>query len=207
MTTLEVTLTLPDKLAQAARQAGLLTGSALERLIEQALQRQAGQQLLDAMQRLRDANTPPLTEDDVAAAVATDTNVVVSGLLWLGTPGRLLEAAATGQVTLYTSPALIAELSATLAYDKLAHRVQRSGLTHRELLQRYLNVAILVQPTAVPRVVPNDPDDDHVLACALAAHADLIVSGDRKHLLPFGSYEGIPIVSAAEALRRIEMST
>jgi cytochrome P450 len=70
MTTLEVTLTLPDQLAQAARQAGLLTGSALERLIEQALQRQAGQQLLDAMQRLRDANTPPLTEDDVAVAVA-----------------------------------------------------------------------------------------------------------------------------------------
>ena len=70
MTTLEVTLTLPDQLAQAARQAGLLTGGSLERLIEQALQRQAGQQLLDAMQRLRDANTPPLTEDDVAAAVA-----------------------------------------------------------------------------------------------------------------------------------------
>jgi hypothetical protein len=70
MTTLEVTLTLPDQLAQAARQAGLLTGSALERLIEQALQRQAGQQLLDAMQRLRDAKAPPLTEADVAEAVA-----------------------------------------------------------------------------------------------------------------------------------------
>jgi uncharacterized protein len=110
-------------------------------------------------------------------------------------------------VTLYTSPVLIAELSATLAYDKLAQRVQRSGLTHRELLQRYLNVAILVQPTAVPRVIPNDPDDDHVLACALAARAELIVSGDHKHLLPLGSYEGIAIVTPAEALRRIEAPT
>jgi uncharacterized protein len=142
-----------------------------------------------------------------AVKLVTDTNVVVSGLLWLGTPGRLLEAAATGQVTLYTSPALIAELSATLAYDKLALRVQRSGLTHRELLQRYLNVAILVQPTAVPRVVPNDPDDDHVLACVLAAHANLIVSGDRKHLLLLGSNEGIPIVTPAEVLRRIAATT
>jgi Xaa-Pro aminopeptidase len=70
MTTLEVTLTLPDPLAQAARKAGLLNGTAIERLIEQALQREAGKQLLDAMQRLRDAPAPPLTEADVAAAVA-----------------------------------------------------------------------------------------------------------------------------------------
>jgi putative PIN family toxin of toxin-antitoxin system len=135
--------------------------------------------------------------------LVTDTNIAVSGLLWLGNPGRLLEAAAAGQVTLYTSPALVAELSSTLAYDKLAERVQRSGLSHRELLQRYLNVVILVQPTAVPRIVLDDPDDDQVLACALAAQADLIVSGDRKHLLPLGSYEGIDIVEATEALRRI----
>jgi len=55
---------------------------------------------------------------------------------------------------------------------------------------------------SVPRVVRNDPDDDHVLACALAAQANLIVSGDRKHLLPLGSYQGIDIVTAAEALKR-----
>jgi cytochrome P450 len=71
MTTLEVTLTLPDQLAKAAQRAGLLTGSALERLIEEALQREAGKQLLDAMQRLRDANAPPLTEADIATAVST----------------------------------------------------------------------------------------------------------------------------------------
>lgn len=135
--------------------------------------------------------------------LVTDTNVVVSGLLWMGAPGRLLEAATTGQVTLYTSATLLAELSATLTYDKLADRIRRSGLTHPELLRRYMNVAILVQPTTVPRIVPNDPDDDHVLACALTAKADLIVSGDRKHLLPLGSYQGIRIVEPATALQLI----
>jgi hypothetical protein len=69
MTTLEVTLTLSDQLAKAAQRAGLLTGSAIERLIEQALQREAGRELLDAMQRLRDAPGPALTEADIAAAV------------------------------------------------------------------------------------------------------------------------------------------
>jgi hypothetical protein len=41
-------------------------------------------------------------------------------------------------------------------------------------------------------------------AAAVAAQADLIVSGDRKHPLPLGSHAGIAIIDAAEALRRIE---
>lgn len=135
--------------------------------------------------------------------LVTDTNVVVSGLLWLGNPGRLLEAAANGQVTLYTSPALVAELRSTLSYNRLARYVQRSGLTLDELVTRYLNVAILVQPSDVPRIVANDADDDQVLACALEAHADLIVSGDH-HLLDLNDYHGILIVKAAEAMQRIQ---
>jgi putative PIN family toxin of toxin-antitoxin system len=131
-----------------------------------------------------------------------DTNVIISGLLWLGNPGRLLEAAAHRRITLYISPVLVAELRATLSYDRLAQRVQRSGLTLDELLTRFLNVAIVLEPASVPQVV-RDPDDDHVLACALVASADLIVTGD-KDLLTLNTYENIPIVTAAEALRRIE---
>jgi putative PIN family toxin of toxin-antitoxin system len=135
--------------------------------------------------------------------LVTDTNVVVSGLLWMGNPGRLLEAAALGHVTLYTSPALLAELTATLNTPKLSRPIVRSGMTLDDLLARYLNVAIVVQPAAVPRVVPNDADDDQVLACALAANAELIVSGD-KHLLGLGGqYQGIRIVAPAEAVQLI----
>jgi len=51
--------------------------------------------------------------------------------------------------------------------------------------------------------VPNDADDDHVLACALAAGAELIVSGD-KHLLDLGGqYQGIPIFTPAQAVQLI----
>lgn len=69
MTTLEVKLNLSDQIAQQAKRAGLLNGRAIERLIEEAVQREAGKKLLDAMQRLRDTNVPPLTEEDVAEAV------------------------------------------------------------------------------------------------------------------------------------------
>lgn len=135
--------------------------------------------------------------------LVADTNVVVSGLLWLGNPGCLLEAAATGRVTLYTSPVLLAELARTLNTPKLTRPIRRSGLTLDDLLGRYLNVAIVVRPDVVPRVVTDDADDDHVLACALTANADLIVSGD-KHLLGLGGvYQGMRIVTPAEAVQLI----
>jgi hypothetical protein len=57
MTTLDVKLNLPDQIAQEAQRAGLLNGHAIGRLIE------------EAMQRLREANLPPLTEQDIAEEV------------------------------------------------------------------------------------------------------------------------------------------
>jgi putative PIN family toxin of toxin-antitoxin system len=135
--------------------------------------------------------------------LVADTNVVVSGLLWLGNPGRLLEAASLGRVTLYTSVALLTELSSTLSRPKLARPIMRSGLTQDDLLGRYLNVVVVVEPSSVPRVVPDDPDDDQVLACALAAQVEMIVSGD-KHLLDLGGhYQNIPIVTPAQAVQLI----
>lgn len=135
--------TPPVRLIDRAGQtrAGLLNGRAIERLIGEAVRREAGKKLLDAMQRLREANVPPLTEEDIAEEVCrargaqgiqdavrcvTNTNVVVSGLLWLGHSGRLLEAAANGRITLYTSPVLVAELRSTLSYNRLTKRVERS---------------------------------------------------------------------------------
>ncbi len=55
----------------------------------------------------------------------------------------------------------------------------------------------------MPHVVANDADDDHVIAAAVAARAELIVTGDRKHLLPIGSHQGIAIVTAREVVDKI----
>jgi len=66
----------------------------------------------------------------------------------------------------------------------------------------YGALSIGVRPTSVPRVVAADPDDDHVIAAAVAAKADLLVSGDR-HLLAIGNHHGIRILTPAEAVRLI----
>jgi predicted nucleic acid-binding protein len=64
----------------------------------------------------------------------------------------------------------------------------------------------VVVPASVPRVVASDADGDHVIAAAVAARAELIVTGDLKHLLPIGSHRGIAIVTAREVVDRIQAS-
>lgn len=64
--------------------------------------------------------------------------------------------------------------------------------------------AIGLMPSDAPRVEPTDPDDDHVIAAALDGTAHLVASGDKRDLLPLGSFEGIPIVTAREAVEWLE---
>ena len=72
-----------------------------------------------------------------------------------------------------------------------------------EHVQDYRRLAYLVEPQPLSAPASRDPDDDHVLACALAARADLIVTRDLD-LLDLKTYQNIPILAAADAVRRIE---
>lgn len=131
-----------------------------------------------------------------------DTNVVLSAMLWNGTPFRLLQRAVEGEVQLFTSPVLAAELREILARPHLAAKLVEKNTTADAVTALYLEFARALSPLSVPRVVPDDPDDDHVVACAVAAKADAIVSGD-KHLLNLREHQGIQIVTAAQAAQLI----
>ena len=133
-----------------------------------------------------------------------DTNIVVAGLLWNGPPQRLLQAAIDGKVDLFSSAVLLDELAHTLGNSKFTKRIESFGTSIAALVSQYTALVSLVAPASVPRVVANDADDDHVIAAAVAARADLIVTGDRKHLLPIGTHQGIAIVTAREVVDRLE---
>jgi putative PIN family toxin of toxin-antitoxin system len=143
----------------------------------------------------------------VAMRIVADTNIVLSGLLWQGPPRRLLELARERKVSLCTSLTLLAELAEVIAREKFAARVRAAGLSAAELVQDYEHLAEIVTPEALPAPVSRDPDDDHVLACALAGKAELIVSGDKRHLLVLGEYQGIPIRTVSDALDALTAST
>jgi uncharacterized protein len=142
----------------------------------------------------------------VAARVVLDTNVVVSALLWGGTPYRLIQAAADGQLVLCTSPVLLEELRRVLERPHLSARLAGLKSSVESALAFYRALALQTAPATTPPIVDTDPDDDNVIAAAIAAKAELIVSGDRD-LLGIGNHQGISIVTPAEALRRLDQTS
>ena len=132
-----------------------------------------------------------------------DTNVLLAGLLWHGPPHALLEHVRAGTVSLVSSPALLAELADVIGRAKFDAILTKSSTSRERSLAQVRQLAELIEPAPLLQPVCRDPDDDEVLALALAAKVNLIVSGDND-LLVLGSFEGVPIIDPAEAVRLIE---
>jgi post-segregation antitoxin (ccd killing protein) len=65
----ELMVKLPDELAQRAKSAGLLTDSAIQRLLEEAMRREAGRRLLQVAEQLHAAGVEPMSEEEIVAEV------------------------------------------------------------------------------------------------------------------------------------------
>ena len=123
--------------------------------------------------------------------VVLDTNVLVSGLLFGGTPGRILTAWSGARFTLVASPDILDEY----------RRVGQELAAGREPLVRALDAllamvavhALVVNAPPLTSPVCEDADDDKFLAAALAGGATVVVSGD-KHLLRVSGWHSINVV-------------
>ena len=112
--------------------------------------------------------------------------------------------AGTGStVSLISSPALLAELADVIGRAKFDAILTRTNTSRERSLAELRRLAEIIEPPPLPRPVCRDPDDDKVLALALAAKVAFIVSGD-KDLLSLSSFEGVPIVAPAEAIALID---
>ncbi|MBI3246295.1 MAG: putative toxin-antitoxin system toxin component, PIN family [Deltaproteobacteria bacterium] len=132
--------------------------------------------------------------------IVLDTNVLISALAFPNSkPDRILSCVRRGEIELCTSTFILAELERILR--------EKFGFSARETTVRVRLIralARLVEPTERVSVVTAKDDDNRIVECALAAQADYLVTGDKKHLLPLKTYLSIEIVSPAQFLDLLE---
>jgi putative PIN family toxin of toxin-antitoxin system len=128
--------------------------------------------------------------------------VLVSALITKGTPpDQLYRAWDRGSFDLVTSEAQMDELARVLAYDKLRPYVEREEV---ETLLETMGAAAIVVRQLPALDLSRDPDDNAILATAVAGEVDLLVTGDASGLLALKVVHGISIVTPRDALARIE---
>ena len=130
-----------------------------------------------------------------------DTNTIVSGIGWGGTPGAVPDAALAGHCEIVTSPALLDELRRVLNYPKLQAVIGDAD----ELIKLLALAAIVVTPTEAVEIV-RDPDDNRLIEAAQAGEADVIVSGDQD-LLTLVDVGQISILAPREFLESLNPGT
>ena len=136
------------------------------------------------------------------AIVVFDTNILISGIGWQGAPYHCLELARNGIVTGVTCSELLEELM-----EKLTIKLKFSQQQAIDTLVDLLSFLRVVKISNTLKIIETDPDDNVVLECGLVSKATHIVTGDKRHLLPIGNYEGMAIVSANDFLALISSQT
>jgi len=125
--------------------------------------------------------------------VVVGNNICVSALVFGGKPALTLQLATAGVFQLVVSEAVQAKAEGTLT-RKFGWDAEHFAPIAAELW-RDARHATPTQPVKVSR----DPDDDHTLACALDAHAQVILTGDGD-LLSLHPYREIAILTPAQFL-------
>jgi putative PIN family toxin of toxin-antitoxin system len=129
--------------------------------------------------------------------VVLDTNVLMSGIFWTGSPARILAAWSEGRFDLLASLEILTE------YRRVGKRLaeQYPSVDIDPVLDLIIRESRIVEPVPLPANACDDPDDVKFLACAIAGRAACVVSGDRA-LLRVSGYEGIEVVTPRDFLKR-----
>lgn len=131
--------------------------------------------------------------------VVYDTNILISGMIWGGTPYDSIALAQRNRVEAVTCAEILTEFS-----EKLTTKFNVSPLQAAEMVAELLTFHQSIKIANQLKGVTADPDDDKVIECAVVGGATHIVMGDKKHLLPLGSYQEILIVTAADMLAQFQ---
>ena len=123
--------------------------------------------------------------------VVVDTNVMVSATISKsGLPAQVIALARWEKIKLLSSPAILDEFERVLG-ENLNYRPKRI----EEAVSFIKEFATVIEPKQRLNIITTDEPDNRILECAQEGKAHVIVSGDRRHLLPLKEFVGIKIVS------------
>ena len=121
--------------------------------------------------------------------IVLDTNVFISGVFFSGPPYEILKAWIDKRIQILITSEILHEYMRV--GEELSHQYPEIKIT--PILKSFSKNAITISAPRLPHPVCVDPDDDKFLECAVAGHAELVISGDR-HLLDINGFQGIKII-------------
>jgi len=121
-----------------------------------------------------------------------DTNILISGILFGGNPRQIFELVIQGKIDAYISPVIFTEFKELLIRPKFGITHEKCFLISKEIENLFCFVFSQVRVD----LIKDDPDDNIILECALAADCEYIITGD-SHLLTLKLFDKIKIVSPA----------
>ena len=130
--------------------------------------------------------------------VCLDANVIVSAVGFGGKPLEVLAGLLDRRFGSVSSAAILAE-----AHRNLIGKLELRPATATNVVAQIETVSVMVQPAKVTAVTGHPPDDA-VLAVAVEGRCDVLVTGDKRHLLPLGQYQGVAIEAPSAFLNRLE---
>ncbi len=130
--------------------------------------------------------------------IVLDTNVIISGILFGGKPKTILDMLISGKHDFFLSMPIIEELREVLNRPKFGFDNEKALL----LIEELHSLCTIVKPEKSIIFITDDPDDNKILECAVAAKAGIIISGD-SHLLSLVSYKGIKILSPGQFISTV----
>jgi putative PIN family toxin of toxin-antitoxin system len=129
-------------------------------------------------------------------AVCIDANVYISGIAFGGNPLKIVERALNRDFLLITSPQILTEVQRNLL-GKLDLNKQRVT----QFLHDIMEISSVFVPTGNIKFIEHVADN-LVLETALIGGANVLVTGDKKHLLPLGNFRGMSIEPPSKFLAR-----
>lgn len=136
--------------------------------------------------------------------VVIDTNVFISGIFFGGVPRKVLDLIGEKKITSCFTFQTFEELKCLLYHEKFDKQRKLLSFPLSHFLCKLKTSSLFFTQLFLepPLIIKEDPADNYILACAIAAQASFIISGD-KHLLKLKKFRGISILSPKEFLKQI----